>query len=98
MGQNRENRQSFCSRNFLPLKYCHRSVLHSIKTYILPPPLGGWNTEYGPFFIQIIEIPSKKLANTEYRHVTKAVERDYFVLHMICWRHVMYVIIYGKEL
>ena len=34
-------------------------------------PLGNWNTEYWPFFIQITEIPSKKWANTEYRHILR---------------------------
>ena len=36
-----------------------------------PSPLVDWNTEYQPLFIQITELPSKKLANTEYRHIVR---------------------------
>ena len=38
---------------------------------IPPSLLGELNTEYRPFFIQITEISSKKLANTEYRHIVR---------------------------
>ena len=42
-----------------------------INIVIFPSLLGDSNTEYRPFFIQITVSPSKKLANTEYRHIVR---------------------------
>ena len=44
-------------------KYRYRSIFLSL--------LGYWNTKYQPFSIHIDEILSKKLANTEYRHIIR---------------------------
>ena len=41
------------------------------QNYISSSPLGHWNIEYRPFFIQITKIQSKKLANTKYHHIIR---------------------------
>ena len=45
------------------------AVVFSIRNCIFLSQLGVWNTEYRPLVIQINEITSRKLANTEYSHI-----------------------------
>ena len=55
------------------------TVVFSIRNSIFPSPLVIWNTEYRPFSIQITEIPSRRLANIEYRHIVRPPYSDYYV-------------------
>ena len=76
-----------------------------IKNYILPSPLGDWNNEYRPFFIQITKIPSKKLANTEYRYIIRPPLKNtwYYILRkkygvqfekLIAWTYSKWLLIF----